>query len=410
MLAVLASTDGARGHERAAAEAVAGHAAQRWPGADWRVEAVGDPAGECAQLVASAGGRAGAGDLLLYSHLDTSLTGDPALDAAITGRSAPAPGHQVDLTARTVRGPGLGVARGPAAAVLVAFGRAATALDAAGKPFGLRLLLAARGTHRATWPGWDEAAALEGPTGVAEFLARHARPAAAVVAKGGPDGVLHDEPGACYLRIRVRAGWGAVMSRQQLAPAGGLLGHLGVLVDAVEAAGAALVAAAPTGDQAGAQFGIGAVRSGRPGKPDLSPGIVDLYCYLVLPGEIAPGGPARRFEDLLRTSLAGTPLAGVELSVLDQLVHAGGGTDPGEEVVRAAVAAYRDEHGIAPPAISGWTGSTDGVVLRSAGVPTVRLGPSRTVGVGDGSDVADLDELMACTRVYEQIAVRLGTP
>jgi acetylornithine deacetylase/succinyl-diaminopimelate desuccinylase-like protein len=309
--------------------------------------------------------------------------------------------------AGTVRAPGLGVARGPAAAALVGFARAATALARQPDGYGLRLLLAARGTHRAA--DWDHPGADAPPTtGVSSFLARNSRPGAAVVAKGGPDGVLYDEPGASYLRVRARAPWGAVMSRGALRPEGGVLAHLGVLTDAVEVAGAALAAAAPTSAQAGAQFGIGAVRSGQPGKPDLVPGLVDLYCYFVSPGELTPGRAADALAGRTRALLAGTVLADVEVTVVEQVVHGGASTDAQAPVVRAAVAAYREVHDCVPPAVSGWTGSTDGIVLRAAGVPTVRVGPWRTVALGDGSDVGAVDDLVALVRVYERIARTLG--
>ncbi len=408
MLAVLARSDGTRGHERAAAEAVLALAVDRWPHVAWQVDPVGEPDGPCAQLVGAAGERAGRADLLLYSHLDTSFTGDPAVDAVVTGHPAGAAPYRVDRAARTVRGPGLGVARAPAAAALVGFARATARLHERGLPFGARLLLAARGTHRAA--GWEPADPPADPTGVTSFLARHGRPGAAIVAKGGPAGVLHDEPGACYLRVRARGGWGAIMARDRLHPEGGLLAHAGVLVAAVERAGAALAAAAPPGPQSGGQFGIGAIRSGLPDKPDLAPAVLDVYCYLVAPGTLTPGVPARTLTDHLQRELAGSVLAGVELTVTDQVIDSGATTDPDADVVRAAVRAYGEVFGVPPAPITGWTGSTDGVTLRAAGVPTARVGPSRTVPCGDGSDVVELGELVACTRLYENLVLSLGNP
>lgn len=402
---MLCHTDGTRGRERGAAEALAAFTVDRWPDLRWEVVPVGDPAGTCAQLVGSAGDRAGSSDLLLYSHLDTSLTSDPDIDGAITGRVDPAAPYAVDPAARTVRGFGVGVARGPAAAALVGFTRAARRHAAAHRSSGLRLLLAARGTHRA--PDWDRVDEVVPPvpvTGVAALLASGAAPAAAVVAKGGPDGVLYDEPGACYLRVRCRAPWGAVMSRETLRPPGGLPVHIGTLVTAVESAGAALVAVAPASPQAGARFGIGAVRSGLPGKPDLVAGMVDLYCYLVSPGAMPSGAIAREMATLVGAALADTALTSADVTVTEAPVHPGAGTDPDHPVVRAAIEAYREVRGTTPPGVSGWTGSTDGIVLRAAGVPTVRVGPSGTVPAGDGTDVASIDELLAYARIYERIA------
>ena len=405
-LEVLASVASPRGSERALAEAAASWAAGRWPTPTWQVVPVGDPSGPCAQVVATAGEHAGHDDLLLYSHLDTSLSGDPRRDVAVTGRSDAAAPLVVDLGARTVQGFGLAVAKAPAAAALVGFARAAEHLTGTGEPFGLRLLLAARGTHGA--PDWSlrDGPVEPVPVGVETLLAA-GRPRAAVVAKAGPAGVLYDEPGACYLRVQARTGWGAVMARDRLVPEGGVLAHLGVLADAVETAGRQLVQAAPAGAQSGAQFGIGAVRSGLPGKPDLAPGVVEVFCYFVAPGPLPAGATASAMAALLAALLAGSPLESAMVTVVDHVVHAGAATDPDAAVVRAARRAWASRFGPEVP-ITGWTGSTDGIVLRSAGVDTARLGPCRVRPVGDGSDVLDLDELLGCAAMYEQLAVEFG--
>lgn len=407
---LLASVPSPRGHERALAQAVVDFGAARWPAAQWSVQDVDDAGSPCAQVVATYGNDEGG--LLLYSHLDTSLTGDPGFDTAITGRPGADSGFTVDLPARTLHGFGLGVAKGPAAAALVAFGGAGEDLSASGRRYGLRLLLAARGTHRAPFGAVGELVGPSPRTGVERYLADAALPTAAVVAKGGPTGVLHDEPGACYVRVTFRSGWGAVMSRAAVRPPGGVLAHLDALVPAVADVGdavARLLADQQPSGQAGAGFGIGAVRGGQPTKADLVPGAVDVVGYLVGPGTLDVERIRTVFDAALREALAG--LDGIDVAVDVSVIHDGGSTPSDAAVVRAAVDAWRadqEEHGVLaePAAITGWTGSTDGVVLRAAGVATVRLGPSRTRAVGDGTDVADLDELLAFTRIYRQLALR----
>ena len=78
-------------------------------------------------------------------------------------------------------------------------------------------------------------------------------------------------------------------------------------------------------------------------------------------------------------------------------VHDAAITDPDAAVVRAGVAAWTREFG-APSEITGWTGSTDGVVLRAHGIDTVRLGPQPT-----GPDVLRLDQLAGFVHVYREI-------
>ncbi|MFN8172216.1 MAG: hypothetical protein U0R65_10155 [Candidatus Nanopelagicales bacterium] len=403
-VAMLASVPSPRGAERALAEAVVDFASERWPAARWRVQDVDGPA--CAQVVADVGEGGG---LLLYSHLDTSLTGDASFDVPITGAPPPVAGARIDLTSRTISGFGLGVAKAPAAAALVAFGLASErrAGQVGAGPLGL--LLAARGTHRAPIGEMAEPARAPARTGLERYLADAPVPAAAVVAKGGPAGVLHDEPGAAYVRVTVRSGWGAVMARQAVRPPGGVLAQLGSIVTAVVDVGdsvARILADRAPGGQAGACFGIGAVRSGQAAKADLVPGIAEVVGYLVAPGTIDVDRVTSVFDAALREALAGLP--GMELDVRVSLVHDGGSTPADAAVVRSAIDAWTREsreHAVldAPVPTSGWTGSTDGVVLRAHGVPTARLGPSRTRSA-DGVDVVDLDELVAFTRVYEEIA------
>ncbi len=405
---LLASVPSPRGAEGPLAQAVVAFARERWPDARWRVQAV--DGADCAQVVGEVG-PADASGLLLCSHLDTSLTGEAAFDLPVTGLPPTASGLDVDPAARTLTGFGLGVAKAPAAAALVAFGRASRAMADEGR--AARLLLSARGTHRSPYTGViGDPAEPVAPTGVEVFLDEAVPPRAAIVAKGGPAGVLHDEPGAAYVRVTFRSGWGAVMARDAVRPPGGVLAHLGALVSAVAEVGdglARILAERPNAGQAGACFGLGAVRSGQPAKADLVPGIVEVFGYLVAPGELDIDRVSRVFDAALREVLADLP--GIEPAVDVRLIHDGGSTAAGSAVARAAVDAWQAEHlahGVLDPPqpVVGWTGSTDGVVLRGRGIETVRLGPSRTRS-GPSGDVVDADELAAFARIYEQL---LRTP
>ncbi|MFI5958667.1 hypothetical protein [Cryptosporangium sp. NPDC051539] len=384
-LSVLAGTASPSGGERPLAEAFVEFAGERWPALSWQVRPLG---GDAASVLASVGD--GPASVVLYSHLDTSLTGDAGVDTAITGRADAPAAFASD--GDTVSGFGLGVAKGPAAAAVVGFVRAATRIRGSA-----HLLLAARGTHRRG----------HGPTGVAEYLSALPRPDAAVVAKGGPPGVLRQEPGALYLRVRLSGGWGPLMLPHVLRPAGGLVARAGDLLTAVSAWGSHYVADArqraicadPTRPD-GASFGLGALRAGSPEKPDLAPAWLELACYLVLPGPIAPGAAASSLAAHLRA------FPGVEVD--EELLGDGPGTPADAPVIRAATAAYEAEFPPAGP-ISGWTGSTDGVAFRAAGVPTARLGP-RSVASSDDPrvDTFSLAELGRWARIYERIVLSVS--
>ena len=381
VLAELAGTASPHGGERPLAEKFAAWAGERWPFLDWQVRPLD---GGSASVLASVGD--GPADVVLYSHLDTSLTGDPSRDAAITGRSDAPASFRRD--GDTVSGFGLGVAKAPAAAAVVGFVRAVQHSRASA-----HLLLAARGTHRTDW----------GPhvvTGVTEYLGALPRPVAAVVAKGGPPGVLRQEPAALYLRVRLEAGWGPLMSPAVLRPSGGLLAQTGGLLAAVSAWGSSY--AADAGREAeridpsredGASFGLGALRAGSPEKSDLAPAVLELYCYLVLPGPVEPGAAAN--------SLAESLTAFDRVAVDELLLGNGPGTPADAPIIRVASGAYTSEFPAVPPQ-TGWTGSTDGVVFRAAGIPTARLGPRPLPGVSTDPRVEtfSLAELDKWAHVY----------
>lgn len=385
-------------------------ARERWPSAQWDVQDV-DHDGR-AQVVGQVSRPvSGRGGVLIFSHLDTSLTGDDAFDRPITGKPPAPEGVLIDSAQRTVRGFGLGVAKGPAAAALVAFGRAADRHIAGATDVPARLLLAAGGTHRGPSVSTGDQFGDGDRTGVQRFLADAVLPSAAIVAKGGPVGVLHDEPGACYVRLAFRAGWGAVMGQGAVRPPGGLLAHLGIVVDSVRTAGdrlASTLAQSPDAGQVGACFGIGAVRGGQPTKADLVPAVVEIFGYLVGPGPLAGGRIASELTAAIESALLAADLSGVDVEVEVSGIHAGASTPADADVISAAVDAWTAEsrqYGVLalPQRVTGWTGSTDGVVLRAHGIPTARLGPSRTLATGDGTDVVDLDELLAFTRIYERL-------
>lgn len=346
----------------------------RWPEIDWTVQPYG---ADGANLVASCSPGP-----LLYSHLDTSLDGAPA-DAAITGRGDPVGPLVVD--GDRVEGFGLGVARGPAAAALLGFVSARRG----------QLLLAGSGTHRR---GGDA-------EGVRAYLASAASaPSAAIVAKGGPPSVLWEEPGAAYVQVRVDGRYGAALAPGSAVPVGGVATHAGVLLAALSAwRSDYLRSRRPVGQvgQVGPEAGVGALRAGSPGKPDLLPAslVADLYVVTVPDEDLA--GLREEIEASLRTDLAATALGAAAVSVVVEPVHPAAATPAGAPIVVAAREAWTDEFGAAPEPVTGWTGSTDGVVFRAHGIDTVRLGPAATRSADDPRrDILQLDQLAAFSRVY----------
>lgn len=398
-LDVLAAEPTPRGAERATAHRLAVWARARYPRIAWSVAEYGRAG---ANLV----GRSWTGsgpELLLYSHLDTSLTGQAGDDAPITGIDE-APPAGIERAGADVRGAGLAVARGPAAAALSGFATATAALTSTGIPHRATLLLAGSGTHRSSFGTPAEAG------GVAHHLATAAHPAAAVVAKCGPAGVLHDEPGAAYLHVRLRTRHGAALARDAANPPGGLLAHAGTVCRIVEEWRAALVGSPDAhAGQVRREAAIGALHGGSPAKPDLLPGRLDLHLYLVtVPGDDA-SVLAAGLERRLRTALHDGPLARCAVGVAATDVTPAGRTPRTAPIVRLTTAVWEAEHGAPAPPLVDWTGSTDGVLFRAAGIDTARLGPVAGADPADPRrDRIPAAELDRFARVYARIVDTWG--
>lgn len=322
---------------------------------------------------------------LLYSHLDTSLDGGDG-DELITGR--PGPVGPLRFGAGTVDGFGLAVARGPAAVALAAF---------AGARSG-SLLLAGSGTHRR---GGE-------PTGVQVYLDAFGAPSAAVAAKCGPPSPLWEEPGAAYVTLRVTGRPGVALAPATADPAGGVVQHAGAVLDAVagwRAAHLAGHAAQGQMGQIGAACGIGSVSAGWPDKPDLLPAYLEVVVYLVTVLDEDALALGQSLEAQVRSVCAAGELAGCGVEVRTEVVHAAAGTPVDAPIVVAARAAWARELGEPVPLT--WAGSTDAVVLRGAGVDTVRLGPSSHPDDDDPRrDVLQLADLAAFGRIYRAMLDR----
>ena len=291
----------AQGRERALAEDVAAWGARADGDVAWTVDALDATS---ANLVARST-HGDARELGMYSHLDTSLTGEPS-DFAVTGELKENAPFVFEKQKRTLRGFGVGIAKAPSAAGLVSFLSAASALRDLAIPHRLTLLLAAGGTHRAT-PSDLPAGAERFGRGVAHALAGGWRPAALLNVKGGPRGVLYEEPGAAYLRVRLRARWTAALVRATVAPEGGLVRHAGAVLDAIETWRAAFLGSHQPQGQLANEIVIGGIRGGSAAKADLIPGLLEVFVYAILLPGVDPAGLARELDAHLRGRVAELP-------------------------------------------------------------------------------------------------------
>jgi acetylornithine deacetylase/succinyl-diaminopimelate desuccinylase-like protein len=385
LVRLLLSTPAPWGRERTAAEAVAGWISAAAPAIQVEVDSLDDARANVA-VVDGEGPR----HLLLCSHLDTSLSGDSDEDEILTGRRDPFP--QPHLDGELLSGPGLAVARGPAAAATIGYLAAIGVLRRAGATHRSSLLLAAGGTHHRI----REEPAHFG-TGVRHALARRPAPDAVVIAKAGPPAILHEEPGSAYLDVELRGRLRAAMSRTD--PDGGLLGNLPSVLAAFERWRADFVARPAVG-QVGREAAVGAISAGSADKCDLLPAVARLSAYVVLGHRDEANQLAAELEEAIRAALP--PDGSVRVAVAVGPWVPAGRTPADAPVVRAARAAT----GLATD-IVGWRGSTDGAVFRAAGIDAVRWGPTITADPDDPRiDRVELADLVAAARTYGEIVVR----
>lgn len=376
------------GAEAELADAIVGWGSARWPHLRFTIDRF---EGSRANVLVEAGSGDPAAAFGLYAHLDTTLTGDVAVDAAITGDDSPVPPCRRDGADGDVMvGLGLSVAKAPAAAALVALDAASRRLadSLADDAYRLQLLLTSGGTHRL-------------PTGAATFgagarraLAGGFAPAALLNVKGGAPAPLAAEPGAAYLGIRIAGQWEPALFR---GTSPGVVAALGPLVDAVESWRSEFVAA---GD--GTEVALGAVRVGDLDKPDLMPAAVTARVFVVL----AAGDVPSLLADDLRVRIASGVDPAFEVSVTVDSWDRAAATPPDHRLVALVGDEWRRRFG-EPPAVANWRGSTDGVTFRAAGIPTVRVGP--VIG-RDRADLrldrVSLADLAAFSDLYTDVAVR----
>jgi acetylornithine deacetylase/succinyl-diaminopimelate desuccinylase-like protein len=397
LVALLASVPSAAGDELAAADAVVGWTRRNYP----QLRSAVDPFGTRANVVIESGDGGGR-DLGLYAHLDTSLTGDADRDGPITGRwDEPTP-FRVD--GDDVVALGLAVARAPAAAALVAAASASEALDELGVPYRLRLLLASGGTHR--WPPNRDSGFETNTFGIGARRAIDSgfRPGAVIDAKGGAPAPLHEEPGAAYFGLRIIGTWEPALFRSDDP---GTIGAIPCLIGALEnwrreVIGRPYIAGSPSGRE----VALGAITAGSLDKPDLLPAVIEARIFVVLGMGDDPVQLAAELETVIGQALIVDGSADLTVKVTVDVADSAGATSPLDPVVVAANTAWTSRFG-PPPVVSGWRGSTDGVVFRRAGIPTVRVGPTIARDEDDPRlDRVGIDTLTMFAGLYAETATR----
>ena len=388
---LMAQTPSPPGRERRLAERLAEAGQRMAPGLQWRVDRFD---GDRANLLVTAGpADYRAVEVMLFAHLDTSLAGVEEY-RHLTGCEPGAgigPDSGFAVRDGKIIGPGMAVAKGPAAGALAALlaGHRAGTLAC-----GTGVLLTSGGTHRAAAGSGGFAA------GLRHALESGLSPRGAINVKAGAPCVLHEEPGSANLRISVRSPGGPLMLQQSEGCAG---------------AAAALARLLPLIENwrdtlrrrdrsalCGRDVGLGALAAGLPDKPDMLPSVSWADLYVVT----APGDDASELAGELALLLAADTGSTASVSVTASMPA--GRTPREHPVVELATRAWNRHLGPAAP-VTGWLGSTDGALLRHVGIPVARLGP-RPRSAPAGLEALDLTELAAFARIDAELLVQLGNP
>ncbi len=143
---------------------------------------------------------------------------------------------------------------------------------------------------------------------------------------------------------------------------------------------------------------IGAVRGGQP----FIPIVTAEQCYLYLDVRLTPAQTAMDVKAELAEVLAS---AGVPTRLECTLYRRGWEATEVQPLLEAAARAHEAELGrgmgpIHPPLTSMWR---DTIPFVELGIPAVTYGPA--AGVGDGKFWAEIDDLVAATRIYARMAL-----
>jgi acetylornithine deacetylase/succinyl-diaminopimelate desuccinylase-like protein len=194
------------------------------------------------------------------------------------------------------------------------------------------------------------------------------------------------------------------MRPESATPAGGVVAAAGAVLDELARWRADYLAADPRLGQTGRACGVGAINGGWSEKPDLLPAALRIDLYVVAGDPVRPAELGAELAVRLREQCSQSVLRDCTIDVDVEPIAAAAATAADAPVVTAARAVWIAEFGAEPPPITGWTGSTDGVVLRARGVDTVRLGPQARPAPDDPRrDELSLDQLAAYARVYRRL-------
>ncbi|MYS85125.1 M20 family metallopeptidase [Embleya scabrispora] len=318
-------------------------------------------------------------DLMLYAPIDTLTTGDPDQDMPWIG-----PRWRRDMAAESVvdgdlvLGLGASNPKGHAACVLAA----AEAIRAADIPLSGDLVVAfgAGGMPTNSLPGSVRRNTGQG-VGCSFLLEQGVWADYALIAKPGWS-VSWEEVGLAWFEVTVHGTHTYVGSRHRLpyrnaiADAGHIAQHLEKwFIDYAQRHTDGLVS--PQGI-------VSSIEGGWPRMAAVTPAACRLMVDLRLSPRTSPMQAKREFAAAIDSVVDQHP--GLTVTWRPVLAIPAASTDPASWVCRSAIAAWERMEGRAHEPIRGNSGATDANILRSRGIPTVRVGMPK---VADASSPID---------------------
>jgi len=341
-------------------------------------------------------------DLMLYGHLDTTFTGDPREDYPVTGR-----GDRPDLRPRAalsdglITGLGITNPKGGVACALIA----ADAVRKAGVPLtgDLVLALVSGGIHKRPTEGVHRdyrGRAYQGFGIGCEYMLKHGVRADLAISTKPGYAVVWEEPGQCWFTVEVK-GLFCYSGTRHVAPCRSPITDAARVIDALEAWFPEYTRRHTQG-QLAPQAAIGAIEGGWPFKPEFIPGICRLYVDLRTNAGQTLLSVKREVDEVLTRFRRARP--DIDLDWEMTLSVPGSRTDPRSWIVQSCLRAWEAVEERPHAFVRDQSGTTDGNVLRNAGIPTARLGLPGLMhpepGWPPNYDACRVESLARLTRAY----------
>jgi acetylornithine deacetylase/succinyl-diaminopimelate desuccinylase-like protein len=365
----ICNIDSPVGHERAVAERLE----------DWfqregfPVRRIGLLAGRYNLLARLPGAARGRPSLMFNGHMDTFSPAHPDLVQLDPTRDEL---HKAWVEGDLLVGDGVVNNKGPIAAFMIA----ARAIKNSGRKLNGDLLLSAVVAETAyEQADGQPGEVIDGKELGARFLATHGGVADyVIVAEGTGFGIVWIECGKFWFKVTLRSGQSCFYTpympeRTTRAKSPNMIVAATVAIEAIERWSDEYerrsVLRSP-GGEVHPKVQIGAIRSGEPTRPFLSPQL----CHLYLDVRAVPGANPLDVRDEIDAALEAT---GIEHDVELYLFRPGYEAKGVEPLVAAVKEAHRAVFGDDPPPVSGSTASMwrDSNVFAELGMPVINYGP-----------------------------------